>query len=88
MPLEEYELRQLVWGWPDVSEPMEIVETIKGKEERRQRQMRTILDVDGHLYELDWIEGTPFGGQDIFENQPYRVKKRIKLVRVNDYVRV
>lgn len=88
VPLSEWELKQLVWGWPDIREPMEIVETIRGREERKSRKVQTILNVDGKLYALDWVECSPFGGEDIFKTQPYRVRKRTKLVRVNEYIRI
>lgn len=88
VPLTQWELKQLVWGWPDTSEPMEIVETIRGKEIGRSRSVQTILNVSNILYALDWTECSPFGGEDIFETQPYKVRKRTKLVRVNEYVRI
>ena len=66
--LSECELRELCW-----SDYM--VDEIKGDDHRWQREMTTIIDVNGQLYAIDWMCGLTEYQESEFWDQPYKVKK-------------
>lgn len=66
--LSECELRELCGSdyW---------VEEIEGDDHRWQREIKTIIDVDGQLYAIDWMRGLTEYQESEFLDQPYKVKK-------------
>lgn len=66
--LSECELRELCWS--DY-----VVDEIEGDDHRWQREIETIIDVDGQLYAIDWMRGLTEYQESEFWDQPYKVKK-------------
>lgn len=42
--------------------------------------MKTIIDVDGQLYAIDWMRGLTECQESEYWNQPYKVKKVEKVI--------
>ncbi len=76
----ERELDSLRWG-------LDEVETIYGENNRWSRSAKTIFDVQGRLFALDWEEGLTENQENEFFNQPYEVEKRTKTIVVNEYIK-
>lgn len=57
-----------------------MVEEIEGDDHRQQREMETIIDVDGQLYAIDWMRGLTECQEGEYWNQPYKVKKVEKVI--------
>ena len=57
-----------------------MVEEIEGDDHRWQREIRTIIDVDGQLYAIDWMRGLTECQENEFYDQPYKVKKVEKVI--------
>ena len=66
--LSECELRKLCWS-------NYVVEDIESDDHRWQREMTTIIDVDGQLYAIDWMRDLIEDQESEFWDQPYKVKK-------------
>ena len=71
--LSECELRELCWS-------NYMVERIEGDDYRGQREIKTIIDVDGQLYAIDWMRGLTECQESEFLCQPYKVKKVEKII--------
>ena len=66
--LSEEEIRELVWSGDEVDE-------IEGDDGRWTRDIKTVIDVDGQLYAIDWSRGLTECQENSYWKQPYKVKK-------------
>lgn len=66
--LTESELRELRWEFNEV-------ETIYGENRRWSRSVRSILEIGGRYFALDWEEGLTELQEHEFYNQPIEVEK-------------
>lgn len=71
--LDECEIRTIV------SESHQVYE-MEGEEHRWQREMFTVINLDGELWGINWMRGLTELQEDEFYYQPYRVKKIEKVV--------
>lgn len=71
--LSEDEIRDLTWSGDSVDE-------IEGDDHRWQKEVQTIIDVDGQLYAIDWMRGLTECQEHGFYDQPYKVKKVEKVI--------
>ena len=71
--LSESEIRELTWNGDYVDE-------IEGDDHRWQKEMQTIIDIDGQLYAIDWMRGLTECQEDEYLYQPYKVKKVEKVI--------
>lgn len=71
--LSECELRELCW-----SDYM--VEEIESDDHRWRREMKTIIDIDGQLYAINWMRRLTECRKSEYWNQPYKVKKVEKVI--------
>lgn len=65
--LSEKEIKKLVYEGNFVDE-------IEGDDYRWQRDVQTIIDIDGQLYAVDWLMGLTECQENDFFNQPSKVK--------------
>ena len=72
--LSEKEIRYLVWDSDG------FIEEIEGDDHRWQKEMQTIIDVDGQLYAIDWMRGLTECQENEYLEQPYKVKKVEKVI--------
>lgn len=72
--LSEDEIKHLVWDSDG------FVEEIEGDDHRWQKEMQTIIDVDGQLYAIDWMRGLTECQENEYLEQPYKVKKVEKVI--------
>lgn len=80
--LTEEEIKYCVWG-----EIANIVDEIEGDDHRWDKEMTTIIDIDGQLYAIDWRRGLTECQENSYYNQPYKVKMVEKTVVVKEYVK-
>ena len=71
--LSEKEIKELVYDGNYVDE-------IEGDDHRWQKEIQTIIDVDGQLYAIDWMRGLTECQENEFYDQPYKVKRVEKIV--------
>lgn len=71
--LSEEEIRELIWCGDEVDE-------IEGDDHRWQKEMQTVIDVDGQLYAIDWMRGLTECQENEYLEQPYKVKKVEKVI--------
>lgn len=71
--LSESEIRELTRNGDYVDE-------IEGDDHRWQKEMQTIIDVDGQLYAIDWMRGLTECQENEYLYQPYKVKKVEKVI--------
>ena len=71
--LSESEVRELTWSGDYVDE-------IEGDDHRWQKEMQTIIDVDGQLYAVDWMRGLTERQENEYLEQPYKVRKVEKVI--------
>ena len=76
--LSEKEIKKLV-------DEGDFVDEIKGNDHRWQKEIQTIIDVDGQLYAVDWLMGLTECQENEFFNQPYKVKYVEKQVTIKSY---
>lgn len=67
--LTESELHDMLWRLKQVSE-------IEGAERRWTRSIRTIFEINGRYFALDWDRGLTERQENEFWNQPYEVEKK------------
>lgn len=67
--LDESELRNLRWEF-------NVVETQHGENRRWSRSVRSILEIGGRYFALDWDEGLTEMQENEFYNQPIEVEKK------------
>lgn len=79
--LSEGEIKTLVYDGVEVDE-------IKGYSGRWTQGVKTIIDIDGELWAIDWNRGLTEYQENEFYNQPYKVVKREKQIIVAEYVAV
>lgn len=72
--LSETEIKHLVWDSDG------FIEEIEGDDHRWQKEMKTIIDVDGQLYAIDWMRGLTECQENEYFYQPYKVKKVEKVI--------
>lgn len=82
--LTESELKYFVW------EMGKQVDEIEGEDHRWQREVKTIIEIDGKLYAVDWRRGLTESQESDFWEQPYEVERHEEVVTktVVNYVRV
>lgn len=71
--LSEGEIKDLLWNGDEVDE-------IEGDDHRWQKDMTTIIDIDGQLYAIDWMRGLTECQENEYLYQPYKVKKVEKVI--------
>lgn len=71
--LSEDEIKELVYEYP-------IVDEILGEEHRWTREIKTIIDVDGQYFAIDWLRGLTECQENEFWEQPYPVIKKEEVV--------
>ena len=76
--LSEKEIKKMVYEGNFVDE-------IEGDDYRWQRDVQTIIDIDGQLYAVDWLMGLTECQENDFFNQPYKVKCVEKVIRTKSY---
>ena len=76
--LSEKEIKKLVYEG-------DFVDEIEGTDHRWQKKIQTIIDVDGQLYDVDWLMGLTECQENEFFNQPYKVKYVEKVIRTKSY---
>ena len=79
--LSENEIATLVFEGIEVDE-------IRGSSGRWTQSIRTIININGELWEIDWQRCLTEYQENEFYNQPYRVEKREKQIIVAEYVAV
>ena len=67
--LTEKELEKMLWSFKEI-------DTSYGENRRWNRSVRTILEIGGRYFALDWDEGLTECQENEFFNQPVEVKKR------------
>ena len=67
--LTEKELEKMLWSFKEIN-------TSYGENRRWNRSVRTILEIGGRYFALDWDEGLTECQENEFYNQPVEVKKR------------
>lgn len=72
--LSENEIKYLVWDSDG------FIEEIEGDDHRWQKEIQTIIDVDGQLYAIDWMRGLTECQENEYLYQPYKVKKVEKVI--------
>ena len=79
--LTEREIRTLVWDSKQMAE-------IEGDKRRWTQDMRTIVDLNGELWEIDWESGLTEYQEDYYDHQPYRVEEHTRTITttVTEYV--
>ena len=82
----ESEIKSLVFGYHD--EPIQIIDEIEGDDHRWDREVKTIINVNGVLYAIEWRRALTETQENSFYNQPYKVIQRTKIIEVNEYVKV
>lgn len=66
--LSENEIKELVWEGRFVDE-------VEGDDHRWQKEIQTIVDIDGQLYAIDWMRGLTECQENEFLEQPYKVER-------------
>lgn len=84
--LSEWELGRLVWEDWDDSDSIIHVDQVEGDEHRWNREIKTVIDVDGQLYAIDWSRALTEMQEHYYDNQPYKVQQRTKIIEVKEYV--
>ena len=81
-PLTEDELRSLVFDWGEV-------ERINGENRRWSRTVKSIIDIRGRKFAIEWEEGLTEHQEDCFYEQPYEVElhQEEKVIVVNTWKR-
>lgn len=79
--LNEGELQTLVYEGFEV-------DTIEGSHGRWTQHVKTIIDIDGELWAIDWQRGLTEYQENSFYYQPYRVVANEKHIVVTEYVKV
>ena len=79
--LSEREIKTLVYDGIEVDE-------VEGSSGRWTQHIKTIIDIDGELWAIDWNRGLTECQENEFYDQPYRVVKREKQIIVAEYVAV
>lgn len=79
--LNEGELQTLVYDGFEV-------DTIEGSHGRWAQHMKTIIDIGGELWAIDWQCGLTEYQENSFNNQPYRVVANEKHIVVTEYVKM
>lgn len=79
--LSEYELKILALEFA--------IERIEGDDHRWQREIRSICELGGRLFEVNWMNGLTECQEDNFYEQPFEVEKvtYTKTVEVTEYRR-
>lgn len=77
--LSEGELSDLVWDYE--------VESQDGEHGRWHEYVKTIVELDGKYFAIDWARGLTEMQEHEFNNQPYEVKKVEKMVKVTEWVK-
>lgn len=72
--LSENEIKHLVWDSDG------FIEEIEGDDHRWQKEMQTIIDIDGQLYAIDWMRGLTECQENEYLDQPYKVRKVEKVI--------
>lgn len=67
--LTEKELEKMLWSFKEI-------DTLYGENRRWNRSVRTILEIGGRYFALDWDEGLTECQENEFYSQPVEVKKR------------
>lgn len=86
--LTEGELRSLVFEYWSCVEPIQKITSIPGEDHRWQKEMQTILNVDGELYAIDWMAALTECQENDFWKQPYRVQERIRIIEQKEYIKI
>lgn len=66
----------------------EYVDEIEGDDHRWNREMQTIIRIDGRLFAIDWRKGLTEMQENEYWDQPYEVKVVEKTIVVKEYVPV
>ena len=67
--LTEKELEKMLWSFKEI-------DTLYGENGRWHRSVKTILEIGGRYFALDWDEGLTECQENEFYSQPVEVKKR------------
>lgn len=62
------------------------VDEIEGNDHRWQKEVQTIIDIDGELYAIDWMRGLTECQENEYDEQPYKVKRMEKKIVKIEYV--
>lgn len=81
--LTEHELEELSWRFNEV-------DTIYGENRRWLRSVRSIIEICGRYFAIDWEEGLTECQENEFYNQPFEVEKKEyqKTITVTEWCRV
>ena len=82
--LSEKELKALVYE--DVEDDYEIVTEVEGDESRWSRTIDTIIKVGEDYWDIPWERGLTECQENMFWEQPIRVKPVEKVVTVTEWV--
>lgn len=64
------------------------IDEIEGDSGRWTQYIKTIIDIDGDLWAIDWNRGLTECQENEFYDQPYRVVKQERQVVIAEYVAV
>jgi len=75
---KEKELKDIPWGLYNVD--YHVIEELDGDDHRWTRDIATIFEFKGKLYELLWDRGLTELQENSFYNQPYEVIKKEEVI--------
>ena len=75
----ETEVRELIYEGNFVDE-------IEGNDHRWDREVTTIIEVDGRYFAIDWRRGLTECQENWFDNQPREVTKTTRMVEVTEWI--
>jgi len=65
------------------------IDEFEGDDHRWDREVTTIIELDGKLYAIEWRRGlTEMQDNNYFSPAPYQVEKKTKMVEVEYYERI
>lgn len=62
------------------------VDEIEGDDHRWDREITTIIEVDGRYFAIDWRRGLTEYQGNWFDNQPREVTKTTRMVEVTEWI--
>lgn len=77
--ISEKDLANLVWCYE--------VDCVSGECHRWTQSVKSIVELCGRYFAIDWDRGLTEMQENYFYNQPYEVKKIEKMVKVTEWVK-
>ena len=78
--LTESELRDAVWE-------LEVVDEIEGSSGRWNQIMQSIIVIKDKLFAINWQRGLTEHHEHIFDEQPYEVERKTRMVKEVYYIK-